>query len=300
MDAARVAGALTRLGARIEQDAGKGLRLDRPIELLDVGKVARELDAADFDRLRHVEVVLEVDSTNARLLRMSRDGMPGPAACLAERQTAGRGRRGRTWVSPFGRNVCLSLLWPLDRSRGLEGLTIALGVAIASEVRGLGVPEAGLKWPNDVVVGGRKLGGILVEIANRAPGRADVVCGVGVNVGMSDEDAAAIEQPWCDLNLVAGGDVGRNHLAGRLLGAMMAALSRFDVEGFDAFAAEFPRFDVVAGRTVVVTDGEGGFVGVADGIDAHGALIVIAGEERRRVMSGEVSVRVGEARDARV
>lgn len=238
-----------------------------------MGAIVTALAHETRTRLRDVEVVDSIDSTNAELLRR---GVPG-VALLAESQSAGRGRRGRAWVSPPGANLCLSLSW---RVRRPAGLSLALGVACAEA---LGDPRIRVKWPNDLVVGACKLAGLLIELSGDV-----AVIGLGLNVRLPGD--TPIDQPWIDLARL-GMATPRNELAARLLDAMVAALVAFDAHGLAAFDARWAALDALAGRDVRVSGSDGHWHGTARGIAADGGLRVMTDDAERIVHSADVSVR---------
>jgi len=203
--------ALGELGLDVFAVRGRGYRLARSLEPLDQDRIVAELDPRRAARLAGLEVLLEVDSTNRHLAEAARRGLPDPYACLAEGQTAGRGRLGRPWVSPFGRNVYLSVLRRFHQPpEAIQGLGLAVGAAAAEAVAGLGVADVGLKWPNDLMWRGRKLAGILLEMAGEGTGPWTLVAGIGMNVDMTPGVGAAIDQPWTDLATALGEPPSRN------------------------------------------------------------------------------------------
>ena len=139
------------------------------------------------------------------LRRVEAGGRSG-LVCTAEQQTAGRGRRGREWISPFGRNLYVSTVWEFTQgAAALEGLSLAVGVAVAQALKGLGLPEVQLKWPNDIQHEGKKLGGVLLEMVGDASRQCQVVVGIGVNVAMPGAAANAIDQAWTDISRMTAG-----------------------------------------------------------------------------------------------
>lgn len=278
---------LGELGVPVVTERGRGYRLREAVQLLDAARVRDGLSVETSSLLCDLEVLPEVDSTNRRLMQTR---LPGVHACLAERQSAGRGRRGRGWVSPFARSLYLSLRWPTQRPPvALAGLSLAAGVAVAEALHGLGATTVGLKWPNDLLAGDAKLGGLLVELAGAGGSGAAVVVGVGVN-GALTAQATDIDQPWTDLERLLGSAPDRNRLAAAVLDALLAAMSSFETGGFAPFAARYAGLDRLAGRSVQVQS-EPPLFGVARGVDEHGALLVDAGGRRHRVLAGDVSVR---------
>jgi BirA family biotin operon repressor/biotin-[acetyl-CoA-carboxylase] ligase len=248
------------------------------VTALDAGTIVAALAPATRVRLRDVDVLAEVDSTNAALMRRAALD-PTPAALLADAQTAGRGRRGKAWLSPPGANLYLSLAWPV---REAAGLSLAVGIACAEALR---VPALRVKWPNDLVVEQRKLGGVLIELAGGI-----AVIGVGLNVRMPRAAAEVLDQPWTDLATL-GIDADRNTLAARLLDALVAALLEFERGGFAPFAARWQGLDALAGREVRVASGDEIHPGIAAGVAADGGLRVALAGGERVFHSADVSVR---------
>ncbi|GAC1632386.1 MAG: bifunctional biotin--[acetyl-CoA-carboxylase] ligase/biotin operon repressor BirA [Nevskia sp.] len=283
-------------GLAIEARAGLGYRLSSKLERLDAAAITARLGAPARARLRRLEVALRIDSTNQRLLEAG--AAQDPQALFAEAQSAGRGRRGRDWRSPFGANLTLSLAWSFAAwPPWLGTLSLAVGVACARALSAAGVAGVGLKWPNDLRLGEAKLGGILIEQRGESGGACRVVIGIGINVAMTPAQAGAISQAWTSVHAaLAGAEAlpSRNALAARLLDALVPALAEFEHGGFAPFLADWSRLDVSAGREVRI-EGAGEVVleGRACGIDAQGALIVQTGDGRRHHLhSGEVSLRL--------
>jgi BirA family transcriptional regulator, biotin operon repressor / biotin---[acetyl-CoA-carboxylase] ligase len=264
----------------IEAEAGQGYRLAAPLQRLRVrppqGVQAR--------------VVAVTDSTNTQLL--AADAAHDPQALFAEFQTAGRGRRGRHWHSPFGANLYFSLAWTFAAwPPQVTALPLAVGLSCAAVLRAQGAATVGVKWPNDLYAEGRKLGGILIEQRGEAGGVCRAVIGIGLNVNMTPRQAVDIEQPWTSLQAVTGAAHDRGALASALLAALRDDLFYFERDGFAPFAARWRDFDLTAGRPVRVL-AEPPYEGVARGIDAHGALLVEVDGAQRAVHSGEVSLRI--------
>lgn len=276
---------------------GVGYRLARPLELLDADALRAALPARAAARIAQLEVFTELDSTNRRLL--ARD--PPPAgelhACLAEYQTAGRGRRGRRWSTPLGAGLCLSVAWRFaDTPPDLSALTLATGVVVRRALlRAAGVAVA-LKWPNDLVLDERKLGGILLELSAEAHGGCHVVAGIGLNVHLPQESLATLcdwPRGAVDLATAAGGaPPSRTALAAALLAELAELFAGYAAAGFSPYRADWSAADYLRGRRVVLDDAAGAVSGTALGIEADGALVIeTAPGTRRRVISGDVSVR---------
>lgn len=261
------------------------------MELLDEGRILEDLPAAARAALASLTVLDEVDSTNRFL--MDGEGFDGSHvhACIAEVQSAGRGRRGRAWVSPRGANLYLSVLRGFaTASPSLPGLSLALGVAVARALAGLGVEGIALKWPNDILLGASKLGGILLETSVSRSGPSRVVCGIGINVDMPGAAGAAIDQAWTDLAR-NGFRPGRNRLVSRVLGEVIAAQTQFMEGGFRGFRRDWESLDALRDARVELHTGAERRRGTARGVDDSGALLLEIDGRCERVVSGDVSLR---------
>ena len=291
--------ALRAVGLEIDAEAGRGYRLASPFEPLDATSIVDAIDVGRRNAVGVVDVCWQIDSTSSELARRTTDA---PAACLAEIQSAGRGRRGRAWRMPLGGGVALSSLRRFDVGMAaLSGLSLVAGLAAIRAIEDLGVDGVALKWPNDLVVDGRKLGGILVELGGDALGPCHAIVGIGLNVCIG-EAGEAIDQPWTDLATLALGRASphsepmpgvpsRNALAGRVLSRLAEMLDRFAVEGFAAFERDYAHHDALRDRAIVVADASGSWTGIARGVGSRGALRVEREGTMREIDSGEVSVR---------
>lgn len=269
-------------------------RMDITLERLDQERILAELTAAARVSVSRLETHTVLDSTNRYLLAGARDGWPSGVVCLAEQQTAGRGRQGRSWLTPFGASLAYSLLWRFTAPpEALSGLSLATGIATARVLRKIGVSEAGLKWPNDVWWRRRKLGGILLESGGVA-GDFYVVAGVGLNLALPRQDAVAIDQPWVDLQEIPGtGSISRNGLAAVLISELVETFREFQQRGFADLTAEWARFDQVEGCSISLQLPNARVSGIARGVDATGALLLetVDGVVKPYI-GGEISLRI--------
>lgn len=283
-------------GLEIYSVRGKGYRLAHPVELLRRESILAGLDDITQKTLQQLEVIHEIDSTNAYLLEVAKQGDVANRVCIAECQRAGRGRRGRQWVSPLGGNLYLSLLWRFQAgATSLGGLSLAMAVAVMRTLRDVGLNSAQLKWPNDILVKGHKLAGILLELSGEASGPCTVVVGLGLNVRTPAAVMSSVADPWIDLESVLGKTVSRNELVARLLCRMVSAVEDFECNGLAPFMAEWSDWDALAGNEITLHLPNGSLQGVARGVDENGALLVAREGELQRHHSGEVSVRLAPA-----
>lgn len=273
---------LRKIGLPVSGTAGSGYSIEYPIELLDQSAIHSGLENSAIA----VEVVGTVDSTNARLAQTR--SFHGKAL-VAEAQKAGRGRRGRHWLSPPG-GIYLSLGWQFESGlAGLSPLSLVVGMAAARAIEETCGIKVAIKWPNDLVIDDAKLGGCLVEISGAAEGPCQAVIGIGINLKLPD--STPLDQPWTSLTHHAG-PVPRNRLVASILSTLEKHLRELDGNGFDCFGKEWPRFDALAGRRVRILKGDGGeFNGRAKGIDEQGRLLVEERGKTQALGSGEVSVR---------
>lgn len=287
---------LRKAGVAVDAQPGRGYALAKPLDLLDADAIRALLSDAARAQLATLQVAWSIGSTNSVLLDAATPRQ-GAAVLLAERQTDGRGRRGRAWASPLAANVYLSIARHFDGGLArLGGLSLVAGIAVVEALRALGVADARLKWPNDVVIadgqGLRKLGGLLVEGGGEHAGPVRAVIGVGLNVRMPDDAGAFIDQPWIDLAALLPNLPTRDEIAGALLSALLPALALFDREGLVPFLPRHAALDALADREVVVHETAGDLHAVALGIAVDGSLSVrLADGTTLSVHAGEVSVR---------
>ncbi|WP_152208475.1 biotin--[acetyl-CoA-carboxylase] ligase [Marinobacter changyiensis] len=278
-------------GYRIETIRGKGYRLVDPVDLLDSDRVRAILPQHVSGRLR-LEVRESVDSTNAEVMRLRAAGSDELIVCLSDKQTAGRGRRGKAWQSPEGENIYLSMGLMLKGGfASLEGLSLVVGVAIAETLESLGLESVGLKWPNDLQFDGRKLAGILIELQGELEGAAQVVVGIGLNVHM--KHAQGVDQAWTSMDLATGGGGSvweRNHIAAALIEHVLDAVDSFSEHGFGIFRDRWQQRDVFKNR--VLQSVQGSHRGIGQGINDIGHYLLETSSGVEAIHAGEISLRV--------
>ena len=297
----KAVGALRELGVAVHAVRNRGYRLAVPTAPLLPQRIREALDPALRAQLRRTEVAWELESTNSTLFARA-DLPPGSAdVLLAEVQSAGRGRRGRSWLATPGGALCLSLGWTLGQlPRDLGALALVVGVCV---LRGLhehlahaivGAAPLQLKWPNDLQCEGRKLGGILIDLRAEAGGPSYVVIGIGLNVALDAGRRSRISATGteaCDLQSLGVSPLKRNEVVASLIQCLLKGLAMFEREGFKPFREEWQRADALRGRAVNLTTGQGSTRGTVRGIDSDGALLLETSEGVMRFVSGEVSVR---------
>jgi BirA family biotin operon repressor/biotin-[acetyl-CoA-carboxylase] ligase len=281
-------------GFTLERVRGVGYRLVDPVPFLDRDAIVAALGTA-ASRLK-IEVADSVDSTNTELLRRATRDTVDAQVLVAEWQTAGRGRRGRGWTAVAGGSLTFSLGWRFEQGAGfLAGLSLAVGVALGRALDAAGFKEVQLKWPNDLVYGHCKIGGILIEISGDALGPALAVIGVGLNVRLPAAARHDIAQPVTDLAAIdRERALDRNRLLAFILAELYSVLERYARDGFVPFVAEWQRRHALQKKPVRVLLPDGRVAaGEVVGVDASGALVLDQRGRRIRFVSGEVSLRRG-------
>lgn len=280
---------LQQLGVDIYAMKAKGYRLATPIQLLD-GSLMRQIQSSTAPDIlvQHI-----TDSTNTQLMNKLRDGvmlLPGQVL-VAEAQTAGRGRRGNQWLSPFGTNLYFSFYWSLQRGiQAAMGLSLVIGVAVADLLQQLLNIELQLKWPNDLYIDGQKVGGILVELAGQSHASCDVVIGLGLNIFLAESQRAQINQRVTALSEHTKQLIDRNRLIPLLQQHLIDEMHAFEQQGFSAYAERFNRRDCYQGQWVQIS-GAQAISGICRGVDLQGALLVETTDGLQSVFGGEVSLR---------
>jgi BirA family biotin operon repressor/biotin-[acetyl-CoA-carboxylase] ligase len=276
------------LGLDLFSVRGKGYRLAEPIEFIDPVEARRAAGPGI-----HLEVVDEIDSTSTRLSERAADGAPSGTCLVAEWQSAGRGRRGRTWLASLGGSLTFSMLWRFERGAGqLGGLSLAAGAAVARALAECGTQRVQVKWPNDVVVDFRKLAGILVETAGEIQGPSAAVIGVGVNYRLGERILDRIDQPVIDVVQCAPVPPSRSELLGRILARLAHAFADFDRQGFEGARTAWLSLHAYQGRPVrVLPPQQPPYDAEVLDVAADGALVVSTASGPVHLTSAEISLR---------
>lgn len=288
---------LRNLGTPVDAVTNRGYRLALPATPLDAVTVCALLPAELRATLREGDCAGELDSTNAQLLARAAPPVGQFDFLTAEFQSAGRGRRGRSWLAPPGGAVCLSWNWSFEGLPAAMGaLSLAVGVSALRALRGLGIDGVGLKWPNDLVTQQGKLGGILIEMRTESGGPVHVVVGIGLNVALPAALLATLREMGtaaADLVTLAAPSPppDRARLAAALIREGTAAARVFAAAGFEPFIDEYQSADALRDLPVTLQGSGPVASGVARGVDADGALRVEHLGQIHRIIAGEVSVR---------
>jgi BirA family biotin operon repressor/biotin-[acetyl-CoA-carboxylase] ligase len=279
-------------GLELDAVRGRGYRLREPLDLFDREVVLENIPASERSRVSALHLLTTLDSTNSWLMQKGGQGEPSGALCLAEYQLAGRGRHGRHWVSPFGRNVYLSLLWRFEMApMEIAGLSLAAAIGVLRALRSLGCLEAGLKWPNDILWRGKKLAGLLLEVSGESSGPSQVVIGVGLNTWLGSA-GESIEQAWTDLSSIPSIQAhSRSQLAALLATELLRVIQQYQQAGLAGFLDEWHEWDLMIGQHVEVRTASQIHSGEHLGVDASGAIRLMVDGEARLFHAGEVSLR---------
>lgn len=286
----------TLYGLDIQAVRGKGYRLASAIELLDEQAICNSLAGPSKSLLADCEVYTQLDSTNRYLMQHGGKLTSGQAhVVLAEMQTAGRGRRGKKWVSPFAQNIYLSLLWHFDDATlNLSGVSLAVGVAVINALKQLGINGLQLKWPNDIYYNGRKLGGILLELRGEAGGDCDMVVGLGLNVSMSEQAGSGIEQAWTAIDAIADEKYSRNMLVAAILTELLSCMRLYSQQGLTPFLEAWQAEDMLKDKPVTLLLHEHRREGIARGVNEQGALLFESDGKIEPLYAGELSLRLSQ------
>lgn len=283
--------ALEEFGLEVYSIRGRGYRIPGGVDLVSLSGFLDQLPADVAELFDQKELHLQTESTNELALNALRKGV-NRGIYIAEQQTAGRGRRGRRWVSPFASGVYFSLAWRFRCGvNELEGLSLVVGLAVKRVLDNAGVQQVNVKWPNDLLMNGAKLAGVLIEVQGDTSIESQLVIGVGINAFMPQNMAENIDQPWADIHQ-QGISLSRTELLSRVVTELVAILKQFEVEGFSSFRDEWMAGDIFYQQPVRVQTGANAYIsGIAKGVSDTGALLLQTEEGLRNIHGGEVSLR---------
>jgi BirA family biotin operon repressor/biotin-[acetyl-CoA-carboxylase] ligase len=288
---------LIEIGLDIYSVTGKGYKLAQPLYLLEKEKIISLLadEAEKQNDLPLIEVHSLIDSTNDYLMRRLPNQVSPGQVCLAEYQSAGRGRRGRQWISPFGSQIYLSMYWYLEQGLSAAmGLSLVTALAVSDAVKAHSNIQVQLKWPNDIYLDGVKLAGILIDLEGQALEPSHCVIGIGLNLHMPAEAGKLIEQKWTDLQSHSKVKIDRNALSAQLISCLRHRLHQHQQEGLVPMLDEWHTHDAFLNKRVKLVTGERVTQGICRGVNNQGALLLEVDGQVKPVYGGEVSLRMDE------
>lgn len=279
---------LRSLGVEVHSVTGKGYRIPAALSLLNEAQILAGVGASAANWEGRLDVLFSTGSTNVDAMEKAQSGADRYIV-VAEHQSQGKGRRGRTWVSPLGANIYFSMLVSFQSGvAALEGLSLVVALLVARALERCGCRDLGLKWPNDILVEGKKLAGILLEISGDVAGPCKVVIGIGLNVRMPSSVTEQIDQPFTDLERCFSGVPDRNYLVAQLILELEVGLAEFSRTGFSEFYSLWQDRDIYKGRMVELRSGGSVMRGIVHGINHSGALLLETDEGLKVITGGEV------------
>jgi len=292
---------IQELGLELHSIKGKGYKLVEPLNLLNEESIRKNIAEGSQDKFSHIEIFQNIDSTSSyvmSILQNSQLKLTGNKVfvCLAEQQSAGKGRRGRPWVSPYGCNLYFTIAREFNTGVSeLEGLSLVVALAVVRVLTRNQVQELGIKWPNDVLWQGKKLAGILLEISGDPTGLAQVLIGLGLNIDANLKVMADVDQAWVDIKTISGSAPDRNELTAELLTEITTIIDEFERKGFTAFKTEWENFDALRHQEVELkthSNQPAGIIGKVMGVNEQGALILQTEKGVETFHGGELSPRL--------
>ena len=280
-------------GLAFEYQAEQGYRLTISVTLIDKSRLTRLLEDAGLVSATRISVVDVVDSTNRRLLDWTDPVTLHGRVCIAEYQSHGRGRQGRSWFAAGYQNLTLSLAWRFEQGTAeLSAVSLVAGLAVCDCLEDIGLSGVCLKWPNDVMSPIGKLAGILIETKSTGLEYLHVVIGIGINIQNASAVNAQVDQPVADLGTMMGSNLDRTSLSAKLLSRLSCALEKMNRSGFSDCVQKWNIRDAYMGHAVIGTIGDQEIQGQGLGVDDTGAYRVRDdGGRIHRLISGEVRLR---------
>lgn len=274
---------LEAYGVALYSVKGRGYKLAHPISLINAARLVRSMDNRCF-------YFDEISSTNGFMLSHTNELKNGDV-CVAEYQSAGRGRRGRTWVSPYGHHLYFSLFWTFPQGMAQAmGLSLVVACSLVTVLKSFGVENVGVKWPNDIYLDHKKLAGILIEMSGQADSQCQIIIGIGVNMAMSEDQGKGIDQPWSDLSALAAMP-DKTDLVIALQSQLKRDIQLFEREGLAAFKARWQAADLFYGRDIRLLLGDKSVDGICRGVDEQGAVLLETAAGIQAYIGGEISLR---------
>ncbi len=298
---------LEEMGLDIFSVQGKGYKLAKPLNLLSQPAILSLLSQQKV--VIALDVYQVIDSTNSQLMKelsvANDEGLEQGKVCISEYQSAGRGRRGRQWISPFGSHLYLSMYWRIDQGiASAMGLSVVTALAVSDAIKKMFAIDVQLKWPNDVYLKGKKLAGILIDLEGQISGTSHSVIGIGLNLNMPDKSAELITQAWTDLqshvlnntsiNSIEVRGIDRNALCAQLIVCLLNRLQTHQIGGLKSMLDDWHTQDMYLNKSVKIMTGNNSTLGICRGINAQGALLLEVNKVTKTIYSGEVSLRGAE------
>ena len=275
--------ALEDYGVAIYSVKGRGYKLANPISLIDSARLIQSIDNRCF-------YFDEIPSTNGFMLSHTSELKSGDV-CVAEYQSAGRGRRGRIWVSPYGHHLYFSQFWSFPQGMAQAmGLSLVVACSLVEVLKSFGVDNIGVKWPNDIYLNYKKLAGILIEMSGQADSECQLIIGIGVNMAMSEDQGKGIDQPWSDLSSLTDMP-NKTDLVIALHKQLKRDIQLFEREGLAAFKTRWQQADLFHSKEIRLLMGENHVDGICRGIDEQGAVLLETADGIQAYIGGEISLR---------
>ncbi|MDO8953854.1 MAG: bifunctional biotin--[acetyl-CoA-carboxylase] ligase/biotin operon repressor BirA [Gammaproteobacteria bacterium] len=277
-------------GLAIESLHGKGYRLAEALIILDEDRLKKALNPGICSRL---EVFATMPSTQDYIKQNLKDPV-GNRLCLAEQQTMGRGRLGRSWFSDFGRNICLTYLWQTEKDLSqLGGLSLVVGLSLVEAIKASGIDiPLKVKWPNDIICHDKKMAGILIELTTEAYSNSQVMIGIGLNVNAVDTEDKSITQAWTSLRKETHKALDRNEIVLKLMPILYNFLNQFEQQGLESFMPLWQHYDYLQGKTISLITGNTELNGKVLGINGQGLLsLQLPDGKQKSFASGEASIK---------
>ncbi|MDG2090924.1 MAG: biotin--[acetyl-CoA-carboxylase] ligase [Gammaproteobacteria bacterium] len=294
---------IEKLGLELHSVKGKGYKLLEPLNLLEQEKIFKFIPADSKEKIQDLQIFQSIASTSTHVMELSRKGELSLSekkifVCIAEQQTAGKGRRGRPWVSPYGHNLYFTIAREFNAGISeLEGLSLVIALAVTRVLGRKQVQGLGIKWPNDILWQGKKLAGILLEISGDPTGLSQVLIGLGLNVSANPDSMVDVDQAWVDLKTISGNVPDRNEVMADLIVEIAKVIDEFEEKGFTTFKSEWDNNDALRNQEVELkthSNQPTGIVGKVLGVNNQGALLLQTKDGEETFHGGELSPRIVE------